>query len=95
MSDPAMPEQPSPRITVLQFLLLAVGVILLAPGACSVVVLIQMISDNPTGWYKDPYIEAVYFVWAVSALISLAGAVLLWFAIRKIRAARLQESPPA
>jgi len=81
------PPAPRPGVTVL---LVVLGVILLLPGLCSLVVAAQVIATDDIVRLatRDPFFQAIMMLWGVCFLVSAGGIALLWVASRRARASR-------
>jgi len=83
MSTPDDPPS-SHRYSGGQMVMIGIGVILLLPGACSLIFMLLMFSELRRG---DPYIAAVASVWVVCFFASAAGGALIYVARKDARAA--------
>jgi hypothetical protein len=84
MSEPDTP-QPSPRLqhTGGEIAMILVGVVLLLPGLCSLVLALGSISD----WRSsDPILQALLGLWVLCFIVSGIGIALIWLARRNARA---------
>ncbi|TMJ01883.1 MAG: hypothetical protein E6G97_13665 [Alphaproteobacteria bacterium] len=83
MSDPgSLPRWVAGYSTTRQFILTAIGILLLAPGACSLVFIAgQLLQWMSTGRF-DEFIGFAALVWVVSAIIALPGILLIGHARR-------------
>jgi hypothetical protein len=81
-------EQPA---SPLNALLLALGILLLLPGGCTVFYAAQEIAagDFIRLATRDPYFQFVLYLWGICLVVALGGALLVWYAVRRGRA------PPA
>jgi hypothetical protein len=90
VSGPAE-EWPPPRGSVasrvVSAVMIVVGILLLLPGACALYFLAaEIVSGNLVRLVtRDPYFQAVLFVWVVSVLSALGGAALIWLGVRRDR----------
>ena len=84
MSDqqPARPSEPSARLDpMMRLILVVIGVILLLPGLCSVVISVIMIQD---GWLRAKDFDSTIMFGVLIFLAAGAGGVtLIAFAIRR------------
>ena len=83
------PDQQS--MSAANALLLALGILLLLPGVCTVYYAAQEIAAGNfiRRATRDPYFEFVLIVWGICLVVALGGALLVWYAVRRGRA------PPA
>jgi uncharacterized membrane protein HdeD (DUF308 family) len=84
MSEPDTP-QPSPTLqhTGGEIAMILVGVVLLLPGLCSLVLALGSISD----WRSsDPILQALLGLWVLCFIVSGIGIALIWLARRNARA---------
>jgi len=83
------PDQQS--MSAANALLLALGILLLLPGVCTVYYAAQVIAEGDfiRRASRDPYLEFVLYLWGICMVIALGGALLVWYAVRRGRA------PPA
>ena len=74
--------------------LVAVGVLLLLPGACSLLFAVQVIAEGDFIRLaaRDPYFQIVLVLWAICLVITLGGALLIRYALRR---AKRRETPGA
>jgi hypothetical protein len=89
MSVPKVPPTPprQPRSAIATALLLIAGLLLLAPGVCSVIVIPQyfhMRSLYPDGIPPQAYMGSdIWVLWVISFIISAGGVALMVRAFRK------------
>ena len=90
------PQSVRPRYTGGQIAMLAIGGILLIPGACSLFFMIGMASDLARG---DPIVQMIAGLWIICFFISAAGIALIYVARKDARAAApasgTEGSPPS
>ena len=79
------PEPGRRAMTIGQIVMLAVGILLLLPGACSLFFIVATIPDKPSSPFSDPYMEIFYGFWVMSFIISAAGVALIWAARKRAR----------
>jgi len=80
MSEPnttSPPEQP--HYTGGQIALIAIGVLLLLPGVCSLFVMISMVPWS----VSDPFFSLIATVWIICLLISAGGAWMIYAARKR------------
>jgi uncharacterized membrane protein HdeD (DUF308 family) len=84
MSEPntAGPSE-QPRYTWGQITVIAIGVILLLPGLCSLFVMVSMVPWN----ISDPFFSLVATVWMFGLLISAGGAWMIYAARKRTKEA--------
>jgi len=90
-SPPPTAEGPrAARSSVLTVVMFVAGIVLLLPGLCTMVVAANIVATEDVVRLvtSDPYFQIVLMVWGVCLLIALAGVVLLWYAVRRIREAQ-------
>jgi len=91
MSVPEVPPTPprQPRSAVATALLLIAGLVLLAPGVCSVIVIPQylyMRSLYPDGIPPQAHMgNDIWVLWVISFVISAGGIWLIIYAFRRYR----------
>ncbi|MET0708910.1 MAG: hypothetical protein ABWY82_19010 [Tardiphaga sp.] len=90
-ADNEPPGQPPGTMTVGQIVMLAVGILLLLPGACSLFFIVSLIAEKPSN-LSDPYVGMFYGFWLVSFVISAVGVALIWAARKKAREASVTGS---
>jgi thiol:disulfide interchange protein len=85
MSDDQHP--PAPPSAAVTALLIVIGVILLLPGLCTVVVAVQFVpTENVVqSAARDPFFQMLLVLWLVCLAISLGGIFLLRHAVRRAR----------
>jgi len=83
MSPPELPP-PLRHYSGGQIALIVIGIILMLPGACSLVFMAQMASE--VRW-SDPYVQIIIALWAVCFAVSAIGVVLIVVARRRAGAA--------
>ena len=83
MSPPELPP-PLRHYSAGQIVLIVIGIILMLPGACSLVFMAQMASE--VRW-SDPYVQIIIALWAVCFAVSAIGVVLIVVARRRAGAA--------
>ena len=79
------PDNPSPILqhTGGEIAMILIGVVLLLPGLCSLVLALGSISE----WRSnDPILQALMGLWALCFVVSGVGIALIWLARRKARA---------
>jgi uncharacterized membrane protein HdeD (DUF308 family) len=84
MSEPDNPR-PAPTLqhTGGEIAMILIGVVLLLPGLCSLVLALGSISE----WRSsDPILRALMGLWALCFIVSGIGIALIWLARRKARA---------
>ena len=72
------------QIDAITVLLAVIGVLLLFPGFCSIIVCITAIADDPRVFAK-PFGEVLAFFIGLGLVVSLGGIALLWYARRRRR----------
>jgi hypothetical protein len=83
MSDPGdLPRFVAGYSTVRQFILTTMGIVLLAPGACSLVFIVGTLSERIRTGRFDEFVGLAVIVWVVSFVISILGILLIRFARR-------------
>jgi len=94
MSVPQVPPTPpqEPRSPIATAVLLIVGLLLLAPGVCSVIFIreyMYMRSLYPDGIPAQAYMGSdIWVLWVISFIISAGGIALIVFAFRRYRTSR-------
>jgi hypothetical protein len=94
MSVPQVPSTPprQPRSAIATALLLIAGLLLLAPGVCSVIFIreyMYMRSIYPDGIPAGAYMGSdIWVLWVISFIISAGGIGLIISAFRWYRTAR-------
>jgi|KBSMisStandDraft_5_1062788.scaffolds.fasta_scaffold327278_1 hypothetical protein len=83
MSPPELPP-PLRHYSGGQIALIVIGIILILPGACSLVFMAQMAGE--VRW-SDPYVQIIIALWAVCFAVSAIGVVLIVVARRRAGAA--------
>ena len=83
MSPPELPP-PLRHYSAGQIVLIVIGIILMLPGACSLVFMTQMAGE--VRW-SDPYVQIIIALWAVCFAVSAIGVVLIVVARRRAGAA--------
>jgi len=83
MSPPELPP-PLRHYSGGQIALIVIGIILILPGACSLVFMAQMAGE--VRW-SDPYVQIIIALWAVCFAVSAIGVVLIVVARRRARIA--------
>jgi len=83
MSPPELPP-PLRHYSGGQIALIVIGIILILPGACSLVFMAQMAGE--VRW-SDPYVQIIIALWAVCFAVSASGVVLIVVARRRAGAA--------
>jgi hypothetical protein len=81
MTDPS--QAPAPHTsgrTVGAVLAILIGAILLLPGLCAIVFMTQMTASDRR--YLD---DIIWIIWGVSFAISVGGALLIRFGVRRWR----------
>lgn len=84
-SDPGTPPPPAPRTggqTAMTFLLIALGVILIFPGVCSLAVIIILSGIDPKGVFND---SSLVSLWTVSFVAAVGGVMLIRYAVARNR----------
>ena len=83
MSSPD--QQPMSPVNAL---LLALGILLLLPGVCTVFYAAQAIAEGDFIRLatRDPYLQLVLYLWGICLVIALGGGLLVWYAVRRGRA---------
>jgi hypothetical protein len=82
MTDPQpLPPAHGPSVG-LSVLMILIGVILLLPGVCAAFFAIGS-AANPPGLFRDSQIVSLWFV---CFAIAAGGIVLIWRAVRRLRA---------
>jgi len=83
MSSPD--QQPMSAVNAL---LLALGILLLLPGVCTVFFAAQAIAEGDFIRLatRDPYFQFVLFIWGICLAVALCGGLLVWYALRRSRA---------
>ena len=83
MSDPGnLPRFVAGYSAVRQFILTGIGILLLAPGGCSLVFIVGEIVQRIRRGRFDEFVELAVVVWVVSFVISILGILLIRFARR-------------
>jgi hypothetical protein len=84
MNEPDnLPPSPTPQHTGGEIAMILIGVVLLLPGLCSLVLALGSISE----WRSsDPILQAVAVLWLLCFIVSGVGIALIWLARRKARA---------
>ena len=87
------PDQRS--LSAVNALLLALGILLLLPGVCTVYYAAQVIAEGDfiRRASRDPYLELVLYLWGICMVIALGGALLVWYAVRRGRAPPSRVNP--
>jgi hypothetical protein len=91
MSVPNVPPTPprQPRSPIATALLLIFGLLLLAPGVCSVIFIreyMYMRSLYPNGIPHQAYMGSdIWVLWVISFIISAGGIGLIIYAFRRYR----------
>ena len=83
MSEPDNPP-PSPMLqhTGGEIAMILIGVVLLLPGLCSLVLALGSMSE----WRSsDPILQALAVLWALCFVVSGVGIALIWLARRNAR----------
>jgi hypothetical protein len=75
---------PRPRADAITVLLAVIGVLLLFPGFCSIIVCVTAIADDPRVFAK-PFGEVLAFFIGLGLVVSFGGIALLWYARRRRR----------
>ena len=83
MSPPELPP-PLRHYSGGQIALIVIGIILILPGACSLVFMAQMAGE--VRW-SDPYVQIIIALWAICFAVSAIGVVLIVVARRRARIA--------
>jgi len=83
MSPPELPP-PLRHYSGGQIALIVIGIILILPGACSLVFMSQMAGE--VRW-SDPYAQLFITLWAICFAVSAIGVVLIVVARRRAGAA--------
>jgi len=83
MSPPELPP-PLRHYSGGQIALIVIGIILILPGACSLVFMAQMAGE--VRW-SDPYVQIIIALWAVCFAVSAIGVVLIVVARKRAGAA--------
>ena len=83
MSPPELPP-PLRHYSGGQIALIVIGIILMLPGACSLVFMAQMAGE--VRW-SDPYVQIIIALWAVCFAVSAIGVVLIVVARKRAGAA--------
>jgi hypothetical protein len=88
LSPPPAKSSPSAPNAGVTALLLIIAVVLLLPGLCSIVIAGQMIATEDVVRLakRDPYFQLILVLWTICLVISLGGALLLRYALRRGRA---------
>jgi hypothetical protein len=81
---PGPPPRPGGR-TAMTFLLIALGVILIFPGICSLAVIIILAGIDPKSALSD---GGLVSLWTVCFVVAVGGVVLIRYAVARNR------SPP-
>ena len=83
MSEPDNPS-PSPTLqhTGGEIAMILIGVVLLLPGLCSLVLAVGSISEWRSG---DPILQGLIGLWVLCFLVSGVGIGLIWLARRNAR----------
>ena len=83
MSEPNNPP-PSPTLqhTGGEIAMILIGVVLLLPGLCSLVLAIGSIPEWRSG---DPILQAIATLWVLCFAVSGGGVALIWLARRNAR----------
>ena len=84
MSEPDTPP-PSPTLqhTGGEIAMILIGVVLLLPGLCSLVLALGSIPEWRPG---DPILQAIAMLWVLCFAVSGVGIGLIWLARRNARA---------
>lgn len=81
MSEPDAPP-PTLQHTGGEIAMILIGVLLLLPGLCSLVMALGSMSDWRSG---DPILQAVAVFWVLCFIVSGVGIALIWLARRNAR----------
>ena len=85
MSEPdSLPPEPTPTLqhTGGEIAMILIGVVLLLPGLCSLVLALGSMSE----WRSsDPILQALAVLWALCFVVSGVGITLIWLARRNAR----------
>jgi hypothetical protein len=73
----------SPRYTWVQIAMIAIGVLLLLPGLCSLFVMISMVPWSPS----DPFFSLIATVWVICFMISAGGVAMIYAGRKRARRA--------
>ena len=83
MSPPELPP-PLRHYSPGQIAVIVIGIILMLPGACSLLFMAQMAGE--VRW-SDPYAQMIITLWAICFSISAIGVVLIVVARKRARTA--------
>ncbi len=84
MSNQQLPTPAAPRYSGGQIAMLVIGSLMLLPGLCSILFVIQMLENIERVWL-DPFTQMVMILWAVCFTISALGVALIVTARRRAR----------
>jgi hypothetical protein len=80
------PDNPPPSPTLQhaggEIAMILIGVVLLLPGLCSLVLALGSISEWRSG---DPILQALAVLWVLCFIVSGVGIALIWLARRNAR----------
>jgi len=83
MTDRAPPALPPPHYTGGQVAMLAIGSILLLPGLCSLIFVLQALPELRLP--LDSFTQLIAMLWLICFAISAGGLALIIFARRRAR----------
>jgi hypothetical protein len=82
MSEPDNPPSPPLQHTGGEIAMILIGVVLLLPGLCSLVLALGSIPEWRSG---DPILQAIAMLWVFCFAVSGVGIGLIWLARRNAR----------
>jgi len=77
MSNPQ--DVPPPRNVLVTALMILVGIILLLPGLCSLILVGVLVYDDPVGTFREP---GLVLLWIVCLAVAAGGVLLIRRAVR-------------
>jgi hypothetical protein len=83
MSEPGNAPPPTLQHTGGEIAMILIGVVLLLPGLCSLVLAIGSMPEWSSG---DPILRALMGLWVLCFIVSGIGIALIWLARRNARA---------
>jgi membrane protein implicated in regulation of membrane protease activity len=88
----SQPDNPTPTLqhTGGEIAMILIGIVLLLPGLCSLILAVGSISE----WRSsDPILRALIGLWVVCFIVSGVGIALIWLARRNARKRTSVTSP--
>jgi hypothetical protein len=82
MSEPDNPPSPTLQHTDGEIAMILIGVVLLLPGLCSLVLAVGSIPEWRSG---DPILQGLIGLWVLCVIVSGVGIGLIWLARRNAR----------